>query len=306
MGDVIRVDGLVVDRGGRRVLDGLSFAVPEGQTYGFLGANGAGKTTTIRALLGLLEPTEGKLLIHGASYDPSRRGLVGYLPEERGLFRKETVLDVMVFFGRVHGLSARDARRQALGYLERCGLGGKATTRIDRLSGGQQQKVQLGVTILGTPRVLILDEPTKGLDPLNRRLLVDVIDERRREGATVLLVTHDMTEVERSCDGVVLLKDGQTYASGSLDSVRGSGEDLVRVVFRGSFPDDGPYDIVERDGDAVVLRPRAHVSFEMLMRFLCDRGVQAEDFGRHRPSLEDVFLQLYEWEPARDSGEMAA
>lgn len=306
MGDAIRVDGLVVDRGSRRVLDGLSFAIPEGQTYGFLGANGAGKTTTIRALLGLLEPTAGELLVHGASYDPSRRGLVGYLPEERGLFRKETVLDVMVFFGRIHGLSARDARRQALAYLDRCGLGDKATTRIDRLSGGQQQKVQLGVTILGTPRVLILDEPTKGLDPLNRRLLVDVIDERRREGATVLLVTHDMTEVERSCDGVVLLKDGQTYASGSLESVRGSGEDLVRIVFRGSFPDDGPYDIVERDQDAVLLRPHASVSFEMLMRFLCDRGVQAEDFSRHRPSLEDVFLQLYEWEPARDSEEVAA
>jgi ABC-2 type transport system ATP-binding protein len=288
------------------VLDGLSFAIPEGQTYGFLGANGAGKTTTIRALLGLLKPTAGELLVHGAGYDPSRRGLVGYLPEERGLFRKETVLDVMVFFGRVQGLNARDARRQALTYLDRCGLGGKATTRIDRLSGGQQQKVQLGVTILGTPRVLILDEPTKGLDPLNRRLLVDIIDERRQAGATVLLVTHDMAEVERSCNGVVLLKGGRTHAAGSLATVRGSGEDLVRIVFRGAFPDDGPCDIVERDGDAVVVRPHTHVSFEMLMRFLCDRGVHVEDCSRYRPSLEDVFLQLYEWEPDRDADEVAA
>jgi ABC-2 type transport system ATP-binding protein len=288
------------------VLDGLSFAIPEGQTYGFLGANGAGKTTTIRALLGLLKPTAGELLVHGASYDPSRRGLVGYLPEERGLFRKETVLDVMVFFGRVQGLNARDARRQALTYLDRCGLGSKATTRIDRLSGGQQQKVQLGVTILGTPRVLILDEPTKGLDPLNRRLLVDIIDERRQAGATVLLVTHDMAEVERSCDGVVLLKDGRTYAAGSLATVRGSGEDLVRITFRGAFPDDGPCDIVERDGYAVVVRPHTHVTFQMLMRFLCDRGVRVEDFGRYRPSLEDVFLQLYKWEPDRNADEVAA
>lgn len=305
--DAITVRDAVVSRGERRVIDGLEFSVPEGSAYGFLGANGAGKTTTIRALLGLI-PAHGQLLIEGANYDTTRRGIVGYLPEERGLFRKEKVIDVMTFFGQVHGLSQRDARRDGLRFLERCGLGDKAATRVDRLSGGQQQKVQLGVTIAGRPRVLILDEPTKGLDPLNRRLLIDVIAERRAEGASVLLVTHDMNEVERSCDGIVLLKNGRCFMSGPLESVRSTDEDIVLIHYRdGVIPASCRFTTISDDGQIARIRlvDTADVSWLLLHLITC--GVDVVEVSRDRQSLEELFLHLYAWEsPPSTPEEVAA
>jgi len=194
------------------VIEDLSFEVKRGETFGFLGSNGSGKTTTLRALLGIYRPTSGRLLIDGETFTPEHSRRLGYLPEERGLYRKESVIDVMSYFGRLKGLSKEAARTWSLEYLERVEIGDKAKTRVDKLSGGQQQKVQLGVTIMNQPELLILDEPTKGFDPVNRRLLMNIIDEQRAAGATVLMVTHQMEEVERLCDHIILLKDGAARA----------------------------------------------------------------------------------------------
>lgn len=206
--------------GEQSVIEKLSFEVKRGETFGLLGSNGSGKTTTIRALLGIYPPTSGELLVGGKPYSVSGDVRLGYLPEERGLYKKESVIDTMVYFGELKGLARDEAREASLDYLERVKLADKAKTRLDKLSGGQQQKIQLGITIMANPELLILDEPTKGFDPVNRKLLMDIIEEHQAKGATVIMVTHQMEEVERLCDRVILLKDGKAAAYGSVDEVR--------------------------------------------------------------------------------------
>ena len=209
-----------MDFGNKTIIKDLSFEVIKGEVFGFLGSNGCGKTTTIRALLGLYQPTSGELLINGQPFSVSSGTKLGYLPEERGLYKKESVIDVMVYFGQLKGLTRSDARKRAYDYLERVNLVDKANTRIDKLSGGQQQKIQLGITIIDNPELLILDEPTKGFDPVNRRLLMNIVREHQQNGATIIFVTHQMEEVERLCDRVILLKDGVSYAYGTIAEIK--------------------------------------------------------------------------------------
>ena len=205
--------------GKKTVIKDLNFEVREGEIFGFLGSNGSGKTTTVRALLGLYQPTDGELLIGGKKFDPEDTSVVvGYLPEERGLYRKESVIDTMVYFGELKGLD--NPREWSMKYLQRVGLLDKADEKIEKLSGGQQQKIQLGITIMNNPKLLILDEPTKGFDPVNRRLLMDIIDEEHKKGCAIIMITHYMDEVERLCDRAILLKDGVSRAYGTIKEIK--------------------------------------------------------------------------------------
>jgi len=217
---VVSLSHFKMDFSGKTVIKDLSFEVHKGEVFGFLGSNGSGKTTTIRALLGLYQPTAGELLVDGKPFSVSSGFKLGYLPEERGLYKKESVIDVMLYFGQLKGLSRSDAKKRAEAYLERVNLTDKANTQIDKLSGGQQQKIQLGITIMNDPDLLILDEPTKGFDPVNRRLLMDIVEEHQRNGATIIFVTHQMEEVERLCDRIILLKDGVSRAYGTIADVK--------------------------------------------------------------------------------------
>lgn len=230
--------------GNKTVIKDLSFDVFQGEVFGFLGSNGSGKTTTLRALLGLYEPTAGELLIDGKPYAVDSQINLGYLPEERGLYKKEKVLDVMIYFGQLKGLSRDEAKEFSLNFLKRVDLIDKAGMRLDKLSGGQQQKIQLGVTIMGDPELLIMDEPTKGFDPVNRRLLMNIIEERRKAGATIIYVTHQMEEVEQLCDRLILLKDGQAAAYGTLAEVKkqfggASMDDIFVKVYGGEAKELG-------------------------------------------------------------------
>lgn len=217
---MIQIKDFTMKFGDKTVVDRLSFEVRRGEVFGFLGSNGSGKTTTLRALLGLYEPASGELLVNGRPFRVDGGVKLGYLPEERGLYKKESVLDVMLYFGRLKGMSKEEARQFSLQYLERVGLADKVKLRLDKLSGGQQQKVQLGVTMMGEPELLILDEPTKGFDPVNRRLLMNIVEERRAAGATIVFVTHQMEEVERLCERAVLLKDGRAIEYGTIANIK--------------------------------------------------------------------------------------
>lgn len=218
--DIISIADFSMRFGKTTVIEELSFTVKRGETFGLLGSNGSGKTTTLRALLGIYTPTAGTLHIEGKPYQVDGGVKLGYLPEERGLYKKEKVIDVMTYFGQLKGMNHHDAHEASSEYLERVGLADKAKMRLDKLSGGQQQKVQLGVTIMNEPDLLILDEPTKGFDPVNRRLLMDIIEEHQQKGATVIFVSHQMEEVERLCDRIILLKDGNAAAYGTIKEVR--------------------------------------------------------------------------------------
>lgn len=206
--------------GGKRIVSSLSFQIMPGELFAFLGANGSGKTSTVRSLLNIYQPASGELLVAGKRYSPDLAHLVGYLPEERGLYTRSKVIDVMIYFGELKGMTREDARAFSLEYLERVGLADKAKLTVKKLSGGQQQKVQLGVAIINDPKLLILDEPTKGLDPINRKLLLDIVEEQRKKGVAVIYITHLMEEVERLADKILIIKDGVGVAYGTKDELK--------------------------------------------------------------------------------------
>lgn len=236
---VVQIQNFNMSFGNTVVIKDLSFEVRKGEIFGFLGSNGSGKTTTIRALLGIYEQTSGQLLIEGKSFSVDSDIQLGYLPEERGLYKKELVIDVMVYFGQLHGLTKADAKQKSEAYLRRVKLFEQANTRLDKLSGGQQQKIQLGITIMHDPTLLILDEPTKGFDPVNRRLLMDIIEEHREKGATIIFVTHQMEEVERLCDRIILLKNGTARAYGTINEVKKQfNSDSLEAIFLQVYSDE--------------------------------------------------------------------
>ena len=217
---IVSVKDFSLTIGDKQIVEQLDFEVFPGEVFAFLGSNGSGKTSTIRSLLGIYQASSGKLLVNGKKLTPESAEIVGYLPEERGLYTRAKVLDAMMYFGELKGMDRDDARDEAMAFLERVELADKANMKIKKLSGGQQQKVQLGVAVMGEPKLLILDEPTKGLDPVNRKLLLDIVDELQQKGVAVIYITHLMEEVERLADRLLILKDGKARAYGTVASVK--------------------------------------------------------------------------------------
>ncbi len=219
---------------GRDAVRDLDLVVPRGAVFGLLGPNGAGKTTSIRMLMTILRPDSGTIRVLGAPPSPATRDRTGYLPEERGLYRSMRVLDNLLFFAAIHGVPAALARRRAGEWLERMGMTRTAPMRLQELSKGNQQKIQLIATVLHEPELLVLDEPFSGLDPVNQEELRGIIRDLAARGTTLVLSTHLMDEVERMCTHLTLLNEGRAILDGSLDEVRRRfGGNVCRVDFRG-------------------------------------------------------------------------
>lgn len=291
---LVHVEGFTMAFGKETIIDNLSFDIQRGETFGFLGSNGSGKTTTIRALLGIYRATAGVLHINGKPFRPEDGSNLGYLPEERGLYKKESVLDVMVYFGRLKGFNHQEAKDWSMAYLERMALADKAKVRIDKLSSGQQQKVQLGVTVMNSPELLILDEPTKGFDPVNRRLLMEIIDEQKKSGATVLMVTHQMEEVERLCDRVIFLKNGRAEAYGTVDEIQDHyGGQTVRMKYSGVIPPSENYTISRQEQNYVELVLKDDVDQKAILWNLLNSDLQVRELTIGKLSLDEVFIRIY-------------
>jgi ABC-2 type transport system ATP-binding protein len=290
---LVSIDHFRMDFGKATVIKDLSFTVRKGETFGLLGSNGAGKTTTIRALLGIYQPTGGDLFIDGKPYEVDGHVKLGYLPEERGLYKKESVLDIMTYFGQLKGMPRSEAKTWSLSFISRVDLEDKTSVRLDKLSGGQQQKIQLGIAVMGEPSLLILDEPTKGFDPVNRRLLMDIIEEHQQKGATVIFVTHQMEEVERLCDRILLLKDGEARLYGTVDAVKDQfGNKVLEVMSDNQVPtNEKLYVIRRKEGKVTTLEPK--VDLLAIQRSLTGAGVACTKFELKRPSLDDIFVEVY-------------
>jgi ABC-2 type transport system ATP-binding protein len=231
---LLRVDSVCKTFGKVRAVDELSFAVQRGTIAGLLGRNGAGKTTTLRMINGIFYPDAGDIELFGGNGADGARDRVGYLPEERGLYRKMKVLEQLLFLARIKGVSASTARPRAEAWLRRFELGDKATAKLEELSKGNQQKVQLIGALLHEPELIILDEPTSGLDPVNVVLVREILLELKSQGRTILLSTHMMGEAERLVDEIVLIHSGRAVLQGGLDAVRASfGRNMVRLDFDG-------------------------------------------------------------------------
>jgi ABC-2 type transport system ATP-binding protein len=297
---LVSINHFRMDFGTTTVIKDLSFDVRKGETFGFLGSNGSGKTTTIRALLGIYQPTGGELLIGDQPYTVDGGIKLGYLPEERGLYKKEPVIDVMTYFGQLKGMARAEAKQWSLEYLKRVELSDKSHLRLDKLSGGQQQKIQLGITIMNDPQLLILDEPTKGFDPVNRRLLMDIIEEHQEQGATVIFVTHQMEEVERLCDRILLLKDGTAKLYGTIDEVKETfGGQVLEITSDKPLPTAADlYTIQRKEGSTSYLEVKG--SLLDIQKSFADANIGYSRFELKRPSLDDIFIATYGAKEAKE------
>lgn len=300
---LVEIEHFGMDFGKKNVIRDLTFDIRAGETFGLLGSNGSGKTTTIRALLGIYLPTRGTLKINGRAFQPENGIRLGYLPEERGLYKKESVIDVMVYFGKLKGLSRAAAYKWSIDYLEQVGLSDKEKISVDKLSSGEQQKIQLGVTIMNNPDLLILDEPTKGFDPVNRRLLMNLVDAQKKLGSTVLMVTHQMEEVERLCDRIILLRDGVSRAYGTVTEVQDEfGSILIHIEHQGRIPRSDKYAIIE-DGDSnSKLEVASGANSADILRDLVEAGINISKFTPTRKSLDDIFVEIYGREELQKEG----
>jgi ABC-2 type transport system ATP-binding protein len=229
---VLELTGVTKRFGDVVAVDDLSFAVRQGEVFGFLGGNGAGKTTSLRMVLDIIRPTSGTISVLGKPPGRENSGSIGFLPEERGLYRQMSALDTITYFGRLKGMTAADARSHGRELLARFGLEGSEKTAVDKLSKGMAQKVQLATAVVNRPQLLILDEPFSGLDPVNQGLLEDEIKRASRDGATVVFSTHVMQHAERLCDRLLLLARGRKRFEGSQDAARATLPARLSVVAR--------------------------------------------------------------------------
>ena len=209
----------------------------------------------------------------------------------------------MVYFRKLKGLSRQAAHKWSLDYLDRVGLPDKEKISVDKLSSGEQQKIQLGVTIMNNPELLILDEPTKGFDPVNRRLLMDIIDAQKKIGSTVLMVTHQMEEVERLCDRIILLRDGVSRAYGTVEEVQDEfGNILIHIDHKGKIPQSEKYRIIENGESTAKLEVTMGADSAGILRDLMESGVSISKFTPTRKSLDDIFVEIYGNEDLKDAG----
>jgi ABC-2 type transport system ATP-binding protein len=278
-----------------RAVDALSVRVPPGSVYGFLGPNGAGKTTTLRMIMDIIRPDSGAIRLFGQGAPSGMHSRVGYMPEERGLYRKMTAMAVLIYFGSLKGLTGTDLRQRATRWLERISLTQYANKKVEELSRGMHQKLQFAVTAINDPELVILDEPFSGLDPVNQDLLREMIAEMRRAGRTVLFSTHVMHEAERLCDFIVLINRGRVVVDGTLDEVRrGHESHIISVELEGDVGFVRTLPLVwevRPEGRRLELRLRNGADPQELLKTLVERA-RVRAFEIKQPSLHEIFIRL--------------
>jgi ABC-2 type transport system ATP-binding protein len=294
----VEVQGVWKRYGETDVVVDLSFDVRPGEVLGFLGPNGSGKTTTMRMILDIIRPARGRISVFGGPPGVQHQGRVGYLPEDRGLYRDVKVIDTLTYFGALRGLSEAEARQRSLRLLEEMGLGESVDKKAAELSRGMHQKAQLIATILNDPDLLIVDEPFQGLDPVNADMLKGVVRDQRDRGAAVIMSTHDMGDAQTLCDRILLIDKGRRLLYGTVDGVRDAFSDGAVEVSGKAIPRttetlQSVVDIHEVDG-AVRYVIRDGATPQDLFRELASGGAQVDRFAVQAPSLDEIFIRTVE------------
>lgn len=275
-------------------VDAFDLHVPEGSLFGFIGPNGSGKTTTLRMILNIIEPDSGKIQLFGKPYSLTANNRIGYLPEERGLYRKMTVLRQLTYFGTLKGMGSREAGEAGLDWLRRLGLEGWKDKKLETLSKGMSQKIQFIATVISRPRLLILDEPFSGLDPVNLEVLRETLLELCRSGTTVIFSTHDMHTAENLCDHICMIYQGRKVLDGSLDEIQGTyGQDTIRMRFRdGTQPAEAALPGVSQVRHlGRYWEMRCKGSPVEILRAAVGMG-EVDHFEVVHPSLHDIFVRI--------------
>ncbi|QXQ09707.1 ABC transporter ATP-binding protein [Paeniglutamicibacter sp. Y32M11] len=291
---MLEVKNLTRRFGDRVVLNDVSFSVPANGMTGFVGANGAGKTTTMRIIMGVLKSHAGSVYFNGTQIVDADRARFGYMPEERGLYPKQQVLDQLQYLGQLHGMSRSDARIEALDLLDRFGIADRIKDKLESLSLGNQQRVQVAASLMHHPTALVLDEPFSGLDPLAVDSMTSLLAERAATGVPILFSSHQLDLIDQLCDNLVVLADGKIVASGTAAELRARASAKHVVV----TPPDAGW-LREQMGVSVldVAGPRALVEFsdeataQRILRIAVDRGAVTE-FAPQRPSLAEIYREV--------------
>jgi ABC-2 type transport system ATP-binding protein len=290
----VRLRGVTKRFGTTTAVDGLDLDIPRGSLYGLLGPNGSGKTTSIRMIMGILRPDEGTVDLLGGDPEETRRRRVGYLPEERGLYRRMKVLELLTFLAEIRGVPRAVGRERAGAWLERLGLGETVDKKAEDLSKGMQQKVQFIATVLHEPDLLILDEPFSGLDPINQDVLEEIVREFHARGTTILFSTHLMDQAERLCQSVCLIARARKVLDGDLRQIKeAERKGVLAVVFDG--PEtwmDGPEVLnVERVGEAFHLLLGDGADPQRVLHRALDAGARLRRFEMVEPRLHEIFVR---------------
>jgi ABC-2 type transport system ATP-binding protein len=294
-GGALEIHGISKRYGENVAVEGLAFEVRAGELFGFVGRNGAGKTTTMRIVLGVLTPDAGEVRWHGVPISVAARRTIGYMPEERGLYPKMRLLEQLAYLGELHGMADGAARAAAQHWLERFGLGERASDDVQALSLGNQQRVQLAAALVFGPEALVLDEPFAGLDPVAVDVMSDVLREQADAGLPVIFSSHELDLVERTCDRVGIIDHGRLVACGTVEELRQGGPRRLWVEVPGAQPDwpDGLHGatVVSADGPRVLLELEADTDDQEILQFALRAG-PVREFRQAEPSLADLFRDV--------------
>jgi ABC-2 type transport system ATP-binding protein len=305
--DALVVENLVKRYGAVRAVDGLSFRAPAGSIFGILGPNGAGKSTTMRMIVNIVSPDSGSIRLLGEKPGPAVLRRIGYLPEERGLYRRMTPLSIITYFGRLKGMRAEDARVRGMRLLEENGLGAWAGKRVRALSKGMAQKVQILASIVHEPELVLFDEPFSGLDPVNQRTVETIVRSIAQSGRTVLFSTHVMEHAERVCDRIVLIAHGRSAFEGSVSAALNATPRTAILETEGAFDlaaalAASGFRIEEENSEGGGRRWRAPLAAPDASRALLSACVAAGApltlFEPQRATLHDAFVRLVGEAPA--------
>ncbi len=277
-------------------VDNASFEVPEGSIFGLIGRNGAGKTTTIRMMMNIYLPDSGEVVLRGVKVGQEFKNQVGYLPEERGLYKKMKVIDILLYFAEIKGKTGREVHKRADEYLKRFELYDRRLSKIEDLSKGNQQKVQFIATILHDPEFIILDEPFSGLDPINTNLLREIILEMKQKGKIIIFSTHLMDFAEKMCDHIVMIDHGKIILKGALNEVKSKyAQKNVSLTYEGdiSFLNGNPIvDKIANYGNTTGIKLKEPNQTQQLLRLLLDKNVTIKKFDANDISLQEIFIEL--------------
>jgi ABC-2 type transport system ATP-binding protein len=290
----IEVNNITKSFGAQKVVDGVSFEVNDGEIFGLLGPNGAGKTTTIRILLDIFKPDSGSISILGGPMSETKKDLIGYLPEERGLYQDIALDKCLIYLATLKGISKQEARKRVATWLERFDLSAHSRKKMKELSKGMQQKAQLIATLVHEPRIVIIDEPFSALDPVNTQMVKDILKELRQKEITIVMCTHQMHQVEELCDRLVLINNGKSMLYGKLEEIQDhyAGHGVV-VKTHGELPDLNFVVQSEKiNGSSYRVNLPAGITAQQYLRLLVEKNVAVEQFEVAVPTLDEIFIQV--------------
>ena len=275
-------------------VDGVSFNMPKGCVFGMLGPNGAGKTSLIRIITTITQADSGVVLYNGENLNQNHPSQIGYMPEERGLYKKMKVGDHLVYLARLKGLSKSDALREIKSWFEKFGIEDWWEKKVEELSKGMQQKIQFISTVVHRPGLLILDEPFSGLDPINTNLIKDEIDELHKNGTSIIFSTHRMEQVEEVCEFMVLINQGKNVLEGSVKDVKNQyKENLFKIDFDGELPLDAlaQTNIITQKEKSITVQLKEGDDSNALLRHLIQKNVHIHSFNEILPTLNEIFIR---------------